>query len=840
MHGADRIRRMTGPGVPSRMAASILIAACVVLAVGTATALSVPFFERNASGSPTHEDMVIRPQAIYDPVSDQTFIVYQGFRLNPFITAYDHSASEWIGPYQIGTNPLSTGMHGGPALVMRSDGHLVVFYGGHLTPLLHAVSRSPRDISTWALLGPVTVEMTGTSVTTGTVAPTGSTIQPSVVEPTRTPISATYPQPVYEGDGVIALYFRRDDSIPERGDWQVVRSYQGSLKIIMWGQPQMVLGGSVFQDGSLLQPPQPDVPESYWYVNIDYDDVHGTAVGAIRRITTRSQGNDVAVRRGVYYMEQSVGGTWTAVGGAPIDPVRDRSAMRASAVVMPEDESAVVNQVVLRRDASGRPGMIYLIGSHDTRTYEWRFSRWNGTRWIHNTIAETDNFFDAGTFEFLPDGTIEAFLTTGGTPDDQWFDDLRTAFDESMRASRGGDITQWRSIDDGASWTHVRTIIESPGPHARYNNPQIVQGYHGSARMIFSEWNNDSSSFIQKAFLWGQDGFIERRFTPDFHRLAGRNRIETAIEVSRQGFPNGSRTVLIAAAHDFPDAISGVPLAHALRAPILLSQTSTLDPVLASEIARLNPNNVIVLGGEGAISLQVSDALGRLTNSRGVRIGVERIGGRDRYDTSTKIARRLAEIRGAPSTAILASGEAFPDALAAAPYAARRGYPVILTPSRQANAYAMAFFAGSCIDRVITVGGLGAIEATTVAAYETMMEIPPGPRWEGLDRYETARFVAEQSLAAGHTLERFIVATGEDFPDALTGGVLAARYNTVVLTSPPRQWHPAMRRLLQDRAYTPGSSVLDVFLLGGDAAVGPELERELASQLMLLESQPRR
>ncbi len=784
--------------------------------------------------------MIIRPQAIYDPVSNQTFIVYQGFRLNPFITAYDHSAREWIGPYQIGTNPLSTSMHGGPSLVMRSDGHLVVFYGGHLTPLLHSVSRRSRDISGWVFLGPITVEMTGTSVTTGTVAPIGSAIQTGAVEPTRTPISATYPQPVYEGNGVIALYFRRDDPIPERGDWQVVRSGQRGPRTITWGQPQMVLDGSVFQDGSMLQPPGPDVPESYWYVNIDHDNVHGTAVGAIRRISARSQGNDMAVRRGVYYMEQSVGGTWTAVGGEPIDPVRDRVAMQASAVVVPEDEATVINQVVLRRDASGNPGMIYLMGSHASRKYEWRFSQWNGTRWIHTTIAETDNFFDAGTFEFLPNGTIEAFLTTGGTPDDQWFNDLRTTFDESMRASRGGDITQWRSVDDGSSWTNVRTIIESPGPHARYNNPQIVEGYHASARMIFSEWNNDSSSFIQKAFLWGQRGFIERRFTPDFHRLDGRNRIETAIEVSRQGFPTGSRTVLIAAAHDFPDAISGVPLAHALRAPILLSHRSALDPTLVSEITRLNPNNIIVLGGAGAISVEVSDALGRLTNSRGVRIGIERIGGANRYDTSALIARRLAEIRGAPSSAVLVSGEAFPDALAAAPFAARRGYPVILTPPRQTHASTMAFFADSYIDRVITVGGLGAIEATTVAAYENTMGIPPGPRWEGPDRFETARVVAEQSLAAGHTLERFIVATGEDFPDALTGGVLAARYNTVVLTSPPGQWHPTMRQLLQERAYSPGSSVLDVFLLGGEAAIAPELERELASQLMLLQSQLRR
>ncbi|MDP2402011.1 MAG: cell wall-binding repeat-containing protein, partial [Actinomycetota bacterium] len=409
--------------------------------------------------------------------------------------------------------------------------------------------------------------------------------------------------------------------------------------------------------------------------------------------------------------------------------------------------------------------------------------------------------------------------------------------DESTYAVRGGDITQWRSTGGGAGWQKVRTVIASPGPHARYNNPQIVRGYNDGARVIFSEWNNDSSSFIHKVYLWGNDGtFVQRRFTPEFHRLAGANRIETAVEISKQGFPSGAGTAVIAASHDYPDVLCGVPLAQALRAPVLLSSAGALDPAVTAELARLGVSSVVILGGDRAVSPAVESALRNLTNSRGVKLKVSRIAGTDRYDTSAKIAQRVVELRGAPSRAVLASGETFADALAASPYAARRGYPVLLTPGATTKSTITAFLQSLRPDELIVVGGEAAVSTSVVAEYEASIGIFQGRRWAGANRYETARIIADHALNEGHSLERFSVTTGESFADAVGGGLLAARYNSVLLTTPSAYLHPQVEDLLSKRAFGPGTGVLDVYVLGGSAAVSPLVENALAARIMLLDT----
>src|SRR5690606_16591549 len=62
-------------------------------------------------------------------------------------------------------------------------------------------------------------------------------------------------------------------------------------------------------------------------------------------------------------------------------------------------------------------------------------------------------------------------------------------------------------------------------------------------------------------------------------RVAGPGRIETSVEASRDGFPvDGSAgAVVLARGDDFPDALTGTPLAVALAGPLLLTTTDRLD-----------------------------------------------------------------------------------------------------------------------------------------------------------------------------------------------------------------------------------------------------------------------
>jgi hypothetical protein len=95
-------------------------------------------------------------------------------------------------------------------------------------------------------------------------------------------------------------------------------------------------------------------------------------------------------------------------------------------------------------------------------------------------------------------------------------------------------------------------------------------------------------------------------------RIAGSDRIATAVAVSRDSFPNGNAgAVVLATATDYPDALVGAPLAAAVNAPLLLTSGTTVTDATLSEIARVLPvgGTVYLLGGPAAIPTSVSSEL---------------------------------------------------------------------------------------------------------------------------------------------------------------------------------------------------------------------------------------
>ena len=88
-------------------------------------------------------------------------------------------------------------------------------------------------------------------------------------------------------------------------------------------------------------------------------------------------------------------------------------------------------------------------------------------------------------------------------------------------------------------------------------------------------------------------------------RLEGPDRITTAIAISQFEFPNGSGVVYLARSDDFADALAGGSLT---RRPILLVPSDGLPDSVAAEIRRLDPDQVIALGGVNAISQSILDA----------------------------------------------------------------------------------------------------------------------------------------------------------------------------------------------------------------------------------------
>jgi Subtilisin-like serine proteases len=257
--------------------------------------------------------------------------------------------------------------------------------------------------------------------------------------------------------------------------------------------------------------------------------------------------------------------------------------------------------------------------------------------------------------------------------------------------------------------------------------------------------------------------------TVETTRLAGKNRRETAIEIAKAAYPAGTDTVILAREDNFPDALTGVPLAYKEHAPILLTNSQSLSDDVLTEINRLAPKKVILLGSTGAISNQVQNILGL----QGYL--VERIGGLNRYATASAIAKAL----GTTGKAMVVNGENFPDALTIASQAAQNGEPILLTDDQILTPETNLALRQLSVTETLVIGGEVRVSGTVLG------QLPGVRRIAGSDRYETAANVLKEYPSAGPL---FYLATGEDFPDALTGGLLAALQSTnLILISPGEQ-----------------------------------------------------
>jgi putative cell wall-binding protein len=101
-------------------------------------------------------------------------------------------------------------------------------------------------------------------------------------------------------------------------------------------------------------------------------------------------------------------------------------------------------------------------------------------------------------------------------------------------------------------------------------------------------------------------------YTPaPIQRRSGADRYETAVAVSRASFASASR-VFIATGANFPDGLAGGPAGAATRGPLLLVRPDALPASVRSELLRLDPSRVTILGGPNAVSESVRTAITQL------------------------------------------------------------------------------------------------------------------------------------------------------------------------------------------------------------------------------------
>lgn len=155
---------------------------------------------------------------------------------------------------------------------------------------------------------------------------------------------------------------------------------------------------------------------------------------------------------------------------------------------------------------------------------------------------------------------------------------------------------------------------------------------------------------------------------------------------------------------------------------------------------------------------------------------VERVDGADRYAVSVAIAAKA--FPGTAPVVYIASGENYPDALAAGPAAAKEGGPLLLTPGASLPPSVAQTVRRLAPERIVVVGGVNSVSETVVDQLRSIQG--DVERVSGADRFEVSRNLAERAF--GDTVpERVYVVTGNTFPDALSAGAAAASQRVPVI-----------------------------------------------------------
>jgi len=200
------------------------------------------------------------------------------------------------------------------------------------------------------------------------------------------------------------------------------------------------------------------------------------------------------------------------------------------------------------------------------------------------------------------------------------------------------------------------------------------------------------------------------------------------------------------------------------------------------------------------------------------KLDAERLDGLTRYETACEI---WAQTLTYADTAVIATGENFPDALAAASLAGAVDGPLLLVKRDTVPDAVWLALANHYVDDVYVIGGTSAISDAVEASIEASGY--PVTRIFGNDRYETAAKVAYTvaDLMGEDLPPAAFIARGDNFPDALACSAWAYADSTPIVLTRPGELPDVSAGVLDDLG------LVNNVILGGTSAVSEDVEDDV-------------
>lgn len=193
-----------------------------------------------------------------------------------------------------------------------------------------------------------------------------------------------------------------------------------------------------------------------------------------------------------------------------------------------------------------------------------------------------------------------------------------------------------------------------------------------------------------------------------------------------------------------------------------------------------------------------------------------RLSGSDRYETAIAISQDGWETS---ENVILATGNDFPDALSAAPLAKQLNAPILLTTSDSISTELESELQRLKCKNIYLIGGDGVISENLE---DKLQEMKFGViRISGNDRYETSLKIASYLFENFNVSSEIAVATGDDFPDALSMAPIAASNDIPIILSPKTDVSVEFKTFLTDH------KVSKAFIIGGTGVISDQVSQQL-------------
>lgn len=294
---------------------------------------------------------------------------------------------------------------------------------------------------------------------------------------------------------------------------------------------------------------------------------------------------------------------------------------------------------------------------------------------------------------------------------------------------------------------------------------------------------------------------VSETFATSSKRIGGLDRYETAALVAEEVFKEGlaGSTVLLTTGENYPDALAAG--AWGGEAAILLTKAKSLPEATRRFLANEWIEKVVVIGGPAAVSESIETEVASIVPE------VERVWGVDRYETSVAISRSSADDQSA-SVIYLAPGTSFGDQLVAVAAArSNSGSFLIVPPGRQVSE--------KILQEISRLKKTPDVKVTIFDSASSLdLDLPQAEHFTG-DLFEMNNYSQPVS-------DSIILASGENWPDALGGSRLIKEGRGMILTRQLCASHTFSSRFLGDQRVGPSPSANNLLILGGTSAISAD------------------